>query len=151
MTRQMAGRAWLETLTAPIRDPVMASERRVRRFSVLSIDLETQLVAVGGVEKRLSRAEFVILELMTRRPGVPFTRAQLLDAMFGEGEGDYSDRTVDSHIKRIRKQGIPGIVTYYGAGYLWEDRIVPTERDGRRSHGFRDATPRKCPHCGGPV
>ena len=115
---------------------VGVTDHDVRRFATMTVDVCCKAVEIGGQRKRLTKAEFSVLELLTRRPGALFSRSQIMDAVYGHDEGYYSDRTVDSHIKRIRKQGIPGIICHHGSGYCWED--------GKPA-------PKLCDHCGAPI
>ncbi|CAM3208688.1 Two component transcriptional regulator, winged helix family [Sphingomonas antarctica] len=88
----------------------------------LALDAERHRVVWRGHEVRLTVTEFLILEALAQRPGVVKTRNQLLDAAYGD-DGFVDDRTIDSHIKRIRRKfrtadgEFDGIKTLYGAGY----------------------------------
>ena len=67
--------------------------------------------------------ETVIFEL-AKRPGIIKERAQLMDIAYRE-DTEIEDRTIDSHIKRIRKKfkkvdpDFSAIETRYGSGYRW--------------------------------
>jgi len=69
----------------------------------LVIDSAGHKVLVKGREIELTATEFRLLECLARRPGVVFTRNQLLDAAGADGSMVY-DRTVDSHIKSLRRK-----------------------------------------------
>ena len=66
----------------------------------------------------LTRQEFRLVELLARHPGRVFTRDQVLDQAWGDG-GFVTDRTIDAHIKTIRKKfaGVEFIETVRGIGY----------------------------------
>jgi two-component system response regulator ChvI len=70
----------------------------------------------------LTVTEFLILEALAQRPGVVKSRNQLLDIAY-QDDVYVDDRTIDSHIKRIRRKfravddGFDGIETLYGVGY----------------------------------
>ncbi|SEM61334.1 two-component system, OmpR family, response regulator ChvI [Sphingomonas gellani] len=74
----------------------------------------------------LTVTEFLILEALAQRPGIVKTRNQLMDAAYSE-DIYVDDRTVDSHIKRLRRKfrGIDpefdAIETLYGAGYRFSE------------------------------
>ena len=74
----------------------------------------------------LTVTEFLILEALAQRPGVVKTRNQLLDIAYSDDVYVY-DRTIDSHIKRIRRNfraGDPAfdsIDTLYGVGYRFDE------------------------------
>lgn len=88
----------------------------------LALDAERHRVMWRGSNVKLTVTEFLILEALAQRPGVVKTRNQLLDAAYGD-DGFVDDRTIDSHIKRIRRKfrqadgTFDGIKTLYGAGY----------------------------------
>ena len=78
-----------------------------------------------GCDIGLTAIEFRLLKLMADQPGRIFTREQLMDAMHGD-DRIVADRTVDSHIKKIRRkiaEAAPGtelIRSVYGVGYKYE-------------------------------
>lgn len=82
------------------------------------IDREKHLVRHCGREVDLSPAEFELLALLASQPGRVFTRNQILDSAWQDG-GCVTDRTVDAHIKALRKKlGSPEIIeTVRGVGY----------------------------------
>ena len=73
---------------------------------------------------KLTTSEFIIVKELAKRPGVIKERSQLMDIAYKENT-DIEDRTIDSHIKRIRKkfkkvdQNFSAIETRYGSGYRW--------------------------------
>lgn len=73
------------------------------RLGDLVIDAERREVTVAGTLADLTRSEFDILSTMAGHPGRVFTRLQLLEAASGEAFESY-DRTVDAHIKNIRRK-----------------------------------------------
>jgi two-component system, OmpR family, response regulator ChvI len=74
----------------------------------------------------LTVTEFLILEALANRPGVIRTRDQLMDAAY-QDDVYVDDRTIDSHIKRLRRKfrevdpDFSGIDTLYGAGYRFAE------------------------------
>lgn len=91
----------------------------------LYISLDGYKVTVDGQEVHLTKKEIEILWLLSSHAGTVFTRGQILDAIWGyDYYGD--DRTVDTHIKRLRakleKYSHPkwGIETIRGIGYKFE-------------------------------
>ena len=74
----------------------------------------------------LTVTEFLILSSLAKHPGHVRSRDQLLDAAF-DGENYVNDRTIDSHIKRIRRkfeledQTFNNIETLYGIGYRYKE------------------------------
>jgi two-component system response regulator ChvI len=88
----------------------------------LTLDQSRHLCAWRGMPIDLTVTEFLILKALAQRPGHVKNRDQLLDAAYGEG-GFVDDRTIDSHIKRLRKKfkavdsDFDDIETLYGVGY----------------------------------
>jgi DNA-binding response OmpR family regulator len=92
----------------------------VIRVDGLEIDSEKYLVTYQGNPLKLTPNEFKLLQLLASRPGQTFTREQLLDDLHGTASN--FDRSVDSHIKNLRKKleaasGKSMIETVYGIGY----------------------------------
>jgi DNA-binding response OmpR family regulator len=77
---------------------------------------------VQGRPVELTPTEFAMLATLASQPGRIFTRAQLLDAIRGL-EAEAFDRTVDVHVKNVRRKLEPDprnpryILTVYGVGY----------------------------------
>ncbi len=88
----------------------------------LELELEQHRATVGGRRLHLTPSEFGLLALMMRRPGRVFSRGELIRQVLGYDFDGY-DRTVDSHVKNLRKKiadTLPGhdiIQTVYGIGY----------------------------------
>mgnify|MGYP001395569514 FL=1 len=80
----------------------------------------------GGKElpDKLTTTEFLIVRELAKRPGIIKERSQLMDVAYRE-DTDIEDRTIDSHVKRIRKKfkkvdvNFSAIETRYGSGYRW--------------------------------
>lgn len=93
--------------------------------SRLVMDAERWSASVDGTSLGLTRREFQLLQSLHARPGVVFSRSQLLDAI--AGDSDVVDRTVDSHIKNLRNKiksvasGWDPIRSVYGVGYAFEE------------------------------
>ena len=73
---------------------------------------------------KLTTTEFLIVRELAKRPGIIKERSQLMDIAYRE-DTDIEDRTIDSHVKRIRKKfkkidvNFSAIETRYGSGYRW--------------------------------
>lgn len=93
----------------------------------LSIDEATRRAYVHDREVELTRVEFDLLACLLAAPGRVFTRAQLIDRVWGDGFA-ITDRTIDSHVKGLRRKvesagGNPAFVeTVRGVGYRVTDR-----------------------------
>ena len=71
-------------------------------------------------------AEYGLIKSLAEHPGFIKNRDQIMDAMYGE-DIHLDDRTIDSHIKRLRKKfkfvdsEFDQIKTRYGSGYSWRE------------------------------
>jgi DNA-binding response OmpR family regulator len=113
-------------LVARIRALLRRVERRpeppgdVTELGALRVDPATRRVTVDGREKHLTPTEFDLLKTMAARPGVVFTREQLLAEVWGWRDGS-GQRTVDSHIRGLRRKlGSSLVRTVHGIGYALE-------------------------------
>ena len=92
----------------------------------LTMDPARHKVIWDGKDVTLTVTEFMILEALAQRPGVVKSRNQLLDIAY-QDDVYVDDRTIDSHIKRIRRKfravdpQFDAIETLYGVGYRFED------------------------------
>jgi len=88
----------------------------------LSMDPARHRVSWSGKDVTLTVTEFMILEALAQRPGVVKSRNQLMDVAY-QDDIYVDDRTIDSHIKRLRRKfraldpAFKGIETLYGVGY----------------------------------
>ena len=93
----------------------------------LKIDTKGRQVLVGEQPMSLTAREFDLLLHFARHPGHVFSRAQLLDSVWGYGHDGY-EHTVNSHINRLRSKIEPDpahpeyIVTVWGVGYKLDAR-----------------------------
>ncbi|BEU99638.1 response regulator transcription factor [Novosphingobium olei] len=96
------------------------------RRGALTMDPARHQVEWRGQQVSLTVTEFLILEALALRPGVVKTRNQLMDAAYHD-DVFVDDRTIDSHIKRLRRKfravdpAFSGIETLYGAGYSFAE------------------------------
>ena len=93
----------------------------------IQLDREAYRVARNGRQVRLGPTEFKLLEFLMESPGRVFTRAQLLDGVWGR-DVYVDERTVDVHIGRLRKAINRGkekdpIRTVRGAGYALGEKF----------------------------
>jgi len=88
------------------------------RYGPITIDPEKFRIHCKGREITLTAQEFKLLELLVRHPGRVFTREQVLNRAWGEG-GLVADRTIDVHVKTLRKKfgAFEFIETVRGIGY----------------------------------
>lgn len=92
----------------------------------LAMDTARHRVTWNGDTVTLTVTEFLILETLAQRPGIVKTRNQLMDAAYHD-DIYVDDRTIDSHIKRLRKKfkavddDFEMIETLYGVGYRFRE------------------------------
>jgi two-component system catabolic regulation response regulator CreB len=98
----------------------------------ISLDGATRRASVRGRVLELTRVEFDLLASLLESPGRVYTRAQIIDRVWGDGFA-ITDRTVDSHVKSLRRKlgeagGEPGMIeTVRGVGYRITD--APAQAD----------------------
>ncbi|PKM11980.1 MAG: two-component system response regulator BaeR [Gammaproteobacteria bacterium HGW-Gammaproteobacteria-3] len=95
------------------------------RSESLLLDADSFRVSAEGHDIELTTVEFQLLQVLYKQPGRIFSRSKLMDLIYQDSR-IVSDRTIDSHIKKLRKKlaGLaPGqelIHSVYGAGYRYE-------------------------------
>lgn len=115
--------ARVRALLRRTRGEVKASS--VIRVGTLEIDTHKYFATLNGDPIKLTPNEFKLLYLLASHPGQTLTREQLLDDLHGAASS--MDRSVDSHIKNLRKKlesasGESMIETVYGIGYRFMER-----------------------------
>jgi two-component system response regulator ChvI len=116
--RRSEMRATPETPDEPVADPILRGR--------LEMDPARHRVKWNGKDVTLTVTEFLILETLAARPGVVKNRNQLMDAAY-QDDVYVDDRTIDSHIKRLRRKfreadpDFNAIDTLYGAGYRFSE------------------------------
>jgi two-component system alkaline phosphatase synthesis response regulator PhoP len=99
----------------------------VLRAGDVELDMASMSATVAGQPVDLTPTEFQLLAALARQPGRIFSREQLLEAVHGVAFDGY-DRSVDSHVKNLRRKIEPDprqpryIQTVYGLGYRFVER-----------------------------
>lgn len=134
-----AARAWnqpgagMTTQTPPKPEPAPAEvpqdpdqqEREAATLEALSrvqVDVLMRRVTVNDEAIELTPKEFDLLALFVQNPARPFTRDELLDRIW-KNEYDITDRTIDTHVQRLRKKlgdAAAVIQTVWGVGYKYQ-------------------------------
>jgi DNA-binding response OmpR family regulator len=97
-----------------------------RRVGAIEIDAAARRVRVRGDDVHLTPLEFDVLQFLAGRPGVVFTREQLLAEVWGYRDGSGA-RTIDSHVQALRRKlGADVVRTVHGVGYA-----LGVDPDGR--------------------
>ena len=89
-------------LKAVLRRARPTASAEMLRYADLVMDLASHRVTRNGASVHLGPTEFRLLRVLLERPGRVFSREQLLDAVWGR-ESEIEPRTVDVHIRRLRK------------------------------------------------
>ena len=121
-------RLLLERISAVLRRHDLAGQEKsdadVLRRGDLVLDKSRHLCTWKDKEVNLTVTEFLLVEALARRPGHVKNRDQLIDAAYGE-HIYVDDRTIDSHVKRLRRkfkdidEDFAEIETLYGIGYRY--------------------------------
>jgi two-component system OmpR family response regulator len=100
--------------------PPAPEAQKVIRYGDLELDLSGCRGMFSGRELALTATEYRVLQVLMRAPSKVFSRDELMTGALGE-DSVVSDRTIDSHIKRVRKKfealGVDPIETVHGFGY----------------------------------
>lgn len=132
ITKPFSQRLLIERIRALLRrqqlqddDPEETSEETVQRGN-LTLDDSRHLCTWKGDPVNLTVTEYLLVKALAQRPGHVKNRDQLIDLAYGENIY-VDDRTIDSHIKRVRKKfkavdtDFNQIETLYGIGYRYKE------------------------------
>lgn len=132
MTKPFSPRVLLARVRAVLRRRAAGPETGdILRRGAIEIDRARHRVTLGGAPLDLTLTEFGVLEFLARRPGIVFTRYQIVDAVKGD---DYAvtDRAVDVQVVGLRKKlgdERDCIETVRGVGYRFRSGMQPEIRD----------------------
>lgn len=107
---------WMEELVARIRSRLGAKREQVIRWGEVELDLDARAARIAGDDARLTPAELTVLGHLAARANRAISRAELAD----QSGGGATERTIDSHVARIRKKlgaGGAAVQTVRGFGY----------------------------------
>ncbi len=108
------------------RNPPQADKEELLSLAELELDLRRYTVRLAERPVPLTVTEFMILHALVRHPGHVKTRRQLMEEGY-PNDAYVSERTIDSHIKRLRGKlsavdgSFDGIETVYGLGYRFRE------------------------------
>ncbi|MDQ2980683.1 MAG: response regulator transcription factor [Acidobacteriota bacterium] len=112
---------------ALIRSGEPAEPEKLLSIGPMELDLQRYTASWKGQAVALTVTEFLLLQSLVRHPGHVKTRRQLMTDAYPH-DGFVSERTIDSHIKRLRRKFVErepafsGIETVHGLGYRYEER-----------------------------
>ena len=128
ITKPFSVRLLVERIRTILRraEPAMSADaaRALMVRGALVLDEDRHLCTWQGKALSLTVTEFLLLKALAQRPGHVKSRNQLMDAAYGD-QIYVEDRTIDSHVKRIRKKfraidpSFSQIETLYGVGYRY--------------------------------
>jgi two-component system OmpR family response regulator len=102
------------------RPPDPAEPSEALEAAGVRLDLGRHKAFVGAAEVVLTVTEFSLLRVLMTRPGRAYTREELTDRAYGDGY-HLAERTLDSHVRRIRQKlreaGVDPVETVHGLGY----------------------------------
>jgi two-component system response regulator ChvI len=107
-------------------DPSRREESKMLRVGALEIDGLRYTARWRGEPLALTVTEFLLLQALARHPGHVKTRQQLMEEAYPH-DAYVSERTIDSHVKRLRRKfeardsAFTGIDTVHGLGYRWTE------------------------------
>jgi two-component system, OmpR family, response regulator ChvI len=137
ITKPFSQRLLIERIRAILRRQDLLQDKNAATAAVsgeapivrgdLTLDPARHVCAWKGSEVALTVTEFLLLKALAQRPGMVKNRDQLMDAAYGE-HIYVDDRTIDSHVKRLRKKfkvvddDFAQIETLYGIGYRYREK-----------------------------
>lgn len=122
--RELMARVKVLLRRAAYRDEPAGDDERILEVGRLRLDLRRYQAHWAGSPVPLTVTEFTLLHALARHPGHVKSRAQLLQEGYPH-DAYVSDRTIDSHIKRLRRKlseadpAFDAVETVYGLGYRW--------------------------------
>lgn len=127
ITKPFSPRELVARIRAVLRRGGPASEEEMLYASGLSLDLASHRVSAGEILLDMGPTEYRLLEFFMSHPERVYSRSQLLDRVWGSNVY-VEERTVDVHIRRLRKvlepHGFDALVqTVRGAGYRFSTRV----------------------------
>ncbi len=127
MTKPFSPRELVARIRAVLRRGGPAGEDEILRANGLSLDLASHRVSAGDTLLEMGPTEYRLLEFFMAHPERVYSRGQLLDRVWGSNVY-VEERTVDVHIRRLRKalepHGFDALVqTVRGAGYRFSIRV----------------------------
>ncbi|HRA07594.1 MAG TPA: response regulator transcription factor [Propionicimonas sp.] len=121
VTKPFSARELVARVDTLLRRPRGARTQPVRRIGALTLDPEARLSFVAGGAVELTRTEFDLLDALSARPNLAFTRRELIDTVWGaDWVGD--ERLVDVHVGHLRRKlsaatDAEFVLTVRGIGY----------------------------------
>jgi len=112
-------------VVARVKAVLRRGSNMVGEVQLLELDEDKYLATLKGEKLDLTAVEFQLLFILARRPGQIYSRDQLMERIYND-ERIVCDRTIDSHVKKLRKKiavvapGLELIQSVYSVGYKYE-------------------------------
>lgn len=126
--REVVARVRAVLRRVPVSDSLPSGSSTAQRLELneaFALDEAALRVRAHGREVELTRVEFQLLQVLYHHPGRIYSRGQLMDLIYPDGR-IVSDRTIDSHVKKLRRKLLPllpgeeVVQSVYGVGYRFE-------------------------------
>ncbi len=92
----------------------------IQKFDNIELNLESMELIVDGKRQKIRKKEFLLLKLLTSKPGKVFRREEILNTVWGR-DVVVGDRTIDVHVKKLREKiSSNKIQTIKGFGYKFD-------------------------------
>ena len=119
ITKPIKPKLLISRIKALIRRIDSNSDNTIIELGPVKIDKEKHLVFKDNQPIELPKKEFLLLELLAKKPGKVFSREYILDKIWGD-DVVVGERTIDVHIRKLREKiGEEHIVTIKGVGYKY--------------------------------
>lgn len=117
ISKPIKPRVLISRIKGLLRRKEKKAKSSIREIGGLKIDRDKYIVLNGKSELVLPRKEFELLDLLASKPGIVFTRDEIMSRIWGN-DVVVGDRTIDVHIRKLReKLGDSKIETVKGVGY----------------------------------
>ena len=123
ITKPISPKLFLAKINALFKRSTGSTTKEALRTQIndLVIDRERFIVIKSGEVFSLPRKEFLLLELLTSKPGKVFTRHEIFSEIWGD-DVIVGDRTIDVHVRKIRDRlNLNSIKTVKGVGYKFDE------------------------------
>lgn len=130
ITKPFSPKILVSRVRALLRRPTNGTINKTIKLGNITLDLDKRTLEKNGTNLEITTIQFNILQTLIQNAGKVFARNELMDKVYVDGDmADVFDRTIDSHIKNIRKlieddQHSPEyILTIRGMGYKFNENV----------------------------
>ena len=96
------------------------NKKVIQKFDNIELNLDSMELIVDGKKQKIRKKEFLLLKLLSSKPGKVFRREEILKSVWGT-DVVVGDRTIDVHIKKLREKiSSEKIKTFKGFGYKFD-------------------------------